>query len=516
MELFSAKRNDDETIVEVVKKAPKKRVNEQQSVDTDPDAVTSGNEPAHMFAYSFKELGMCDWICQSTEAVGYKHPTDIQRACIPAILQGRDVLACAETGSGKTAAFVLPMMQILSQDPYGIFGLILTPTRELAIQIAEQIAALGSSLSVKVCLVIGGLNLTEQGLQLATRPHFVVATPGRLRHHLEASACPPNISKAKFLVLDEADRLLSLGFSTELEIILSKMSPRRQTLLFSATLTNTLEELEQLALKDALRFDLTKQRQIPSTLKQRYLFMPAKVKICFLYAVLNKYIEQNQVIKEDDVVVKKKTKNSRKETKEKDVSDAPLLNKSIIIFVESCHRCHEICEVLKALSIECVALHSMMPQSARLTSLAKFKSMNVKILIATDVASRGLDIPTVDLVLNFDLPRVCSDYVHRVGRTARAGRGGQSISFVTQYDIALLQTVEEHVGTKMTLYEDVSNDDIIPLLNLVSKAMQSVQLNMLESDFMDKEATFKKRKQVQRKNLLRKKGQAQKLLAEAK
>jgi ATP-dependent RNA helicase DDX49/DBP8 len=454
-------------------------------------------------AFSFQELGLCEWICKSTEAVGYKRPTDIQRACIPAILQGRDVLACAETGSGKTAAFVLPLLQVLSQDPYGIFALVLTPTRELAIQIAEQIAALGSSLSVTQCLAIGGLSIIEQGLQLAKRPHFVIATPGRLRHHLE-SCDPPNISRAQFLVLDEADRLLSLGFSSELEVIISKMGPRRKTLLFSATLTSTLEELETLALQEALRFDLTKQRTIPTSLKQQYLFMPAKAKVCFLIAVLNRYIQNSEESDKNNEHGKKK----RPRKSEEDVVKRKI-EKSIIIFVDSCHRCHEISEILKVVNIPCVALHSMLTQSGRLISLAKFKSLATNILVATDVASRGLDIPSVDLVINFELPRVCSDYVHRVGRTARAGRGGQSISFVTQYDVALLQTVEESIGQKMVLYDEVKNEDILPLLNVVSKAMQTVQLNILNSDFLEKEATFRKRKKKQRKQLLRKKSKTE-------
>ncbi len=455
----------------------------KQDVDRSEDMSSS---------YTFQDLGLCEWLCKSTEAVGYRHPTEIQKSCIPAILQGRDVLACAETGSGKTAAFVLPLLQILSQDPYGIFALILTPTRELAIQIAEQIAALGSAMSVTQTLIIGGLNIIDQSLQLSKRPHFIIATPGRLRHHLE-SCDPPNLGKAQFLVLDEADRLLSLGFSSELEVILSKMSPRRKTLLFSATLTNTLEELESLALCDALRFDLTTVRTMPSTLLQQYLFMPAKVKICFLLAVLAHYASDKHI------------EESKKSSRRGLVSDkAKEITKSIVIFVDTCHRCHEISEILKALDIDCVSLHSMLSQVGRLASLAKFKSMASTILVTTDLAGRGLDIPSVDMVINFDLPRICSDYVHRVGRTARAGRGGQSISFVTQYDVALLQAIENFTGQKMILYDEVKNEDIIPLLNVVSKAMQSVQLNILNSDFLEKEATLKKRKKRQRKQLLRK------------
>lgn len=459
----------------------------------------NNNFPSH--SGNFQNLGLCDWICRNVSSLGYKHPTDIQSACIPAILQGKDVLACAETGSGKTAAFVLPMLQILSQDQYGIFGLILTPTRELAIQIADQIAALGATLGVTIGQAIGGLNLIEQSLQLSRRPHFVVATPGRLRQLIQ-SADPPNFTKSKFLVLDEADRLLAAGFSSELEIIISKFGSKRQTLLFSATFTNTLRELEQLALKDALRFDLTRERKIPTQLSQQYLFMPSKVKICFLVAVLRKFLQ----IKSEEA---DEEKTSKKRKRQKSTSEVKSTShkSSVIIFVETCHRCHEISEVLKELGFETAALHSMLPQVGRLSSLSKFKNLSVPILIATDVASRGLDIPNVNLVINFDLPRISADYIHRIGRTARAGQEGRSLSFITPNDIDLLHSIEESINQKLALYEEVKIDDVEELLTPISKAVQSVRLNILDSAFHDREQIFKKRKLQQRKNALRKKNQ---------
>jgi ATP-dependent RNA helicase DDX49/DBP8 len=232
---------------------------EEVSVSLQDHEVSSGKmESKYQESYTFQELGLIDWICQTCRVMGFKRPTPIQQACIPAILEGRNVMGCAETGSGKTAAFALPMLQHLSEDPYGIFGIILTPTRELAVQIQEQVIALGAPISVRTCLVIGGLGIIDQGIALSRRPHLIIATPGRLRHHLE-SADPPDISRARFLVLDEADRLLSVGFESELLSILNRMThPRRQTLLFSATLTTSLEQLEDIAsLNGTLRFDLT-------------------------------------------------------------------------------------------------------------------------------------------------------------------------------------------------------------------------------------------------------------------
>jgi len=297
--------------------------------ETAPSSSSSSSSSSHKNyddARSFAELGLCDWLCQSTTAMGFARPFDIQRACIPAILAGRDVLGCAETGSGKTAAFALPILHHLSQDPYGVFAIVLTPTRELATQIAEQFSALGAAMGVRVALVIGGMNMMQQAATLAQRPHVVIATPGRLRHHLE-SAAPPAVGRALYLVLDEADRLMAPGFASELQVqwigrpcfypsliirtfpltlkivgngcwqtILGAMHPHRRTLLFSATMTKSLEELEKVAGKEALRFDLTAAGsgpgaedgeagagtgtggvKMPARLKQEYLFMPAQV-----------------------------------------------------------------------------------------------------------------------------------------------------------------------------------------------------------------------------------------------
>jgi len=470
--------------------------------------------------HTFPDLGLCDWLCQSTAYMGFKKPTEIQKACIPAILQGRDVLACAETGSGKTAAFALPILQKLSEDPYGVYALILTPTRELAMQISEQVRAFGSSFGVRVVLIIGGVNLIEQSLLLSKRPHIVIATPGRMRHHLE-SAQPPDISKAQYLVLDEADRLISGGFASELSIILSKMSPKRKTLLFSATLTDSLAELEQFALSNALRFDLTKDRKMPTQLVQNYLFMSAKIKTCFLVAALHKLALAPSVTadifnkgKSGENGLKKRKKGTDKPSSSSSLTIDALngtepsardenMPRSAIIFVGTCQRCQEISEILKQLGVDCAPLHSLMNQTLRFASLNQFKSHSTRILVATDVASRGLDIPEVDLVLNFDLPKISSDYVHRVGRTARAGRRGRSLSFITQYDVELVHAIEAFTGCKMTASEEVQEAEIVPLLNPVYKAMRLSQMKLLDSGFEDKVSTVKKRKRVQKKEMLR-------------
>ena len=503
MELFSS------VVDKPVEKKDKKQATEVN--DSEENNIEASN------VRTFAELGVCDWLCKSTAFMGFKKPTEIQKSCIPAILQGRDVLACAETGSGKTAAFALPILQRLSEDPYGVYALILTPTRELAMQISEQVRAFGSSFGVRVCLIIGGVNLIEQGLALAKRPHIVIATPGRMRHHLE-SAQPPDISKAEYLVLDEADRLISGGFESELDIILSKMSPKRKTLLFSATLTESLADLEKMALSNALRFDLTKEHRIPERLKQNYLFMSAKIKTCYLLGVLHKLSLAPSVTTEvynkgktnSDGTSKKKKRSSDNEITPIDILNGTGGNnethpRSAIIFVGTCQRCQEISEILLEMGVDCAPLHSLMNQTLRFQSLNKFKSHTTRILIATDVASRGLDIPEVDIVINYDLPKISSEYIHRIGRTARAGRKGRSLSFITQYDIELLQSIETFTTHKMILSTEIEEMEILPLLNPVSKAMRLAQMKLLDSGFEDKVNTIKKRKHTQKKEMVKNK-----------
>lgn len=480
-------------------------------------ASPSTSTPASTFA----DLGLCEWICHSTSAMGFRWPTEIQRMCIPAVLSGRDLMGCAETGSGKTAAFALPILHHLSQDPYGIFAVVLTPTRELAIQISEQFTALGAPMGLRVCLVIGGVGMTDQSLHLSKRPHVVIATPGRLRHHLEGPD-PPNMSKTMYLVLDEADRLLASGFSSELRSILSHMSSsKRQTLLFSATLTSSLVELEKLAMKNTLKFDLTSAQRVPSQMTQQYLFVPAQVKVCYLVAVLHKIL-QRTVANGDDREIDdkwaledgrsgKKKATKRKKDKQFDIaaaSSAPdfsVPTSSIIIFVGTCRRCQEVAEILNELSIDCVALHSMMTQLRRIAALGKFKSQLSRILIATDVASRGLDIPTVDVVINLDLPKLPVDYIHRIGRTARAGRGGRSLSLVTQYDVNLVHAIEGVTEVKLELSNEVKETDVLPLLNSVAKAIRMSQMRLTSIGFEEKLSVFEKRKRTQRKSEQKKK-----------
>jgi ATP-dependent RNA helicase DDX49/DBP8 len=373
------------------------------------------------------------------------------------VLQGKDVLGLAETGSGKTAAFALPILQKLAEDPYGIFALLMTPTRELAFQISDQFKALGSAMSLRCVVAVGGMDMTTQAQALMNRPHVVIATPGRIKDHLiNDEDMAGYFSKARFLVLDEADRLLEAGFEDELRTVLQSLPPKRQTLLFSATMTGNLKALQELNLGNEKPFFYeggnAKQTTVAS-LKQQYIFLPANAKDVYLVHLLSNLEE--------------------------------LSVRSVMIFAASCRTCHLLSLIMEELDIDTTALHSMKLQQQRLMSLNRFKAGQVPILIATDVASRGLDIPTVDLVINYDLPRLSRDYIHRVGRTARAGRGGLAVSLVTQYDVDLVQRIEDAIGKKLDEYE-TEEDAVLKGITKVYKAKRLASLKMLDSGFEDK------------------------------
>jgi len=371
---------------------------------------------------AFADLGLSEWLEKVCNNLGIKDPTPVQKSCIPEILRGKDVIGVAQTGSGKTAAFALPILQKLSLNPYSVFCVVLTPTRELAFQIGDQFRALGTGQTLRVAVVVGGLDFQDQAKQLAKRPHVVIATPGRLKAILDADVqLGKGFCRTSFLVLDEADRLLDASFEPDLETILSVLPETRQTLLFSATMTSALITLQTALLEDAHVFEAYKGLQTATGLKEQFLLIPAKVKEVYLTYLLRHLDDYNV--------------------------------RSCIIFAGTRKSCEMLAGILEELDIATAPLHSGLVQRNRMASLDRFKSGRISILLATDVASRGLDIPEVDLVVNFDLPTLASDYVHRVGRTARAGRGGWSLSFVSQYDIDLVKSIEELTGQTMEKYD---------------------------------------------------------------
>ncbi|MEE6487871.1 hypothetical protein FKM82_015066 [Ascaphus truei] len=394
----------------------------------------------------FLELGLSSWLMEQCRQMGISKPTPVQESCIPAILQGRDCMGCAKTGSGKTAAFVLPILQKLSEDPFGIFCLVLSPTRELAYQIAEQFRVLGRPLGLKDCIVVGGMDMIAQALELSRKPHIVIATPGRLADHIRSSNTF-SMKKIRFLVLDEADRLLEQGctdFTKDLEVILGAVPAQRQTLLFSATLTDTLHELKGIAMNKPYFWESTSEVRTVEELDQKYILVPEKVKDAYLVHLIQKFQDEHE-------------------------------DWCIMIFTNTCKNCQILNMMLREFNFPCVALHSMMKQKQRFAALSKFKSSAFKILIATDVAARGLDIPAVQVVINHNTPGLPKIYIHRVGRTARAGRSGMAITLVTQYDIHLVQAVEEQINMKLQEFA-VKESEVLRILTQVNVTRRECEI----------------------------------------
>ncbi|KAJ5918489.1 ATP-dependent RNA helicase dbp8 [Penicillium verhagenii] len=378
---------------------------------------------------TFGALDVSPWLVGSLTTMAVRRPTAIQKACIPEILKGRDCIGGSRTGSGKTIAFAVPIMQKWAKDPFGIFALVLTPTRELALQIFEQFKAISAPQCMKPILITGGTDMRQQATALAERPHVVIATPGRLADHIKTSGQDTiaGLGRVKMVVMDEADRLLASGQGSmlpDVETCLSALPPsaERQTLLFTATLTAEVRSLQSMPRPEGkppifvTEIATENQGNIPPTLKQTYLQVPMTHREAFLHALLS--TEEN-------------------------------VTKPVIIFCNHTKTTDLLERTLRRLGHRATSLHSILPQSERTSNLARFRAAAARILVATDVASRGLDIPSVSLVINFDVPRNPDDYVHRVGRTARAGRSGEAVTLVGQRDVELIHAIEARVGRQM-------------------------------------------------------------------
>ncbi|XP_029334736.1 probable ATP-dependent RNA helicase DDX47 isoform X2 [Mus caroli] len=391
------------------------------AADEEPDSPSGALQTAaeEEETKTFKDLGVTDVLCEACEQLGWAKPTKIQIEAIPLALQGRDIIGLAETGSGKTGAFALPILNALLETPQRLFALVLTPTRELAFQISEQFEALGSSIGVQCAVIVGGIDSMSQSLALAKKPHIVIATPGRLIDHLENTK-GFNLRALKYLVMDEADRILNMDFETE------------------------VQKLQRAALKNPVKCAVSSKYQTVEKLQQYYLFIPSKFKDTYLVYILNE-----------------------------------LAGNSFMIFCSTCNNTQRTALLLRNLGFTAIPLHGQMSQSKRLGSLNKFKAKARSILLATDVASRGLDIPHVDVVVNFDIPTHSKDYIHRVGRTARAGRSGKAITFVTQYDVELFQRIEHLIGKKLPVFP-TQDEEVMMLTERVNEAQRFARMELRE------------------------------------
>ncbi|KAI8813233.1 P-loop containing nucleoside triphosphate hydrolase protein [Cladochytrium replicatum] len=397
--------------------------------------------------HTFETLGIIPQISEACTTLGFKKPTPIQVKAIPPALEGRDIIGLAQTGSGKTAAFALPILQALWNDPQPLFACIMAPTRELAVQIAEQFEALGSTIGVRCAIIVGGFERMEQAIALSKRPHIVICTPGRIIDHLENTK-GFHMKNLKYLVLDEADRLLDNDFGADIEKVLKVLPQERHTYLFSATMTTKVEKLQRACLRNPVKVEISTKYSTVSTLLQYYLFIPFKFKDCYLAYLLNEFAGQ-----------------------------------TIIVFTMTRVSAQKLALFLRNLGFPAVCLHAKMSQQNRLGALQKFKSGDRNILIATDVAARGLDIKGVDVVLNYDVPQSSKLYIHRVGRTARAGKAGKSITLVNQYDLEWYQRVEHAIGKKLEEYPiGQGKEAVMVLQERVAEAVRLATIQMREED----------------------------------
>ncbi len=382
---------------------------------------------------SFSQLSLAPSLARAVADMGYETMTPIQAQAIPVVLEGRDVMGAAQTGTGKTAAFSLPLIQRMlkhenaSTSParHPVRALVLLPTRELADQVATQVKAYAKYTQIRSAVVFGGMDMKPQTIELKAGVEILVATPGRLLDHIEAKNCVLN--QVEYVVLDEADRMLDIGFLPDLERILSYLPKQRTTLLFSATFSNEIKRLSSSYLQNPVTIEVARPNQTASTVEQHFYSVPGDDKRQALHALLKK----------NDL-------------------------KQAFVFVNSKLGCARLARSLENEGLKATALHGDKSQDERLKALEAFKSGAVDLLVATDVAARGLDIKDVPAVFNFDLPFNAEDYVHRIGRTGRAGASGIAISFVAPSDTRLVADLEKLLKTKIELEaveypEDVPN-----------------------------------------------------------
>ncbi|PQQ21580.1 DEAD-box ATP-dependent RNA helicase 28 [Prunus yedoensis var. nudiflora] len=386
---------------------------------SDSKSFFSLPDGASFNANSFMELNLSRPLLRACEKLGYTKPTPIQAACIPLALNGRDICGSAITGSGKTAAFALPTLERLLFRPKrvpAIRVLVLIPARELAVQVHSMIEKLAQFTDIRCCLVVGGLSLKAQEAALRSMPDIVVATPGRIIDHLRNSMSV-DLEDLAVLILDEADRLLEVGFSAEIRELIRVCPKRRQTMLFSATMTEEVDELVKLSLTKPVRLSADPSAKRPVTLTEEVVRVRRM-----------REVNQEAVL----LALCSKTFTSR-----------------VIIFSGTKQAAHRLKILFGLAGFKAAELHGNLTQVQRLDALELFRKQGVDYLIATDVAARGLDIIGVQTVINYACPRDLTSYVHRVGRTARAGREGYAVTFVTDNDRSLLKAIAKRAGSQL-------------------------------------------------------------------
>ncbi|MHB8875100.1 MAG: DEAD/DEAH box helicase [Myxococcaceae bacterium] len=361
-------------------------------------------------AGTFASLGLSPEALLSLEKAGYTTPTPIQVQAIPPALKGRDIIGCAATGTGKTAAFALPLVERLA-GKQGTRALVLAPTRELAVQIAEHVEKFGHSRQVRCAIIIGGLGMSGQIHALRSQHQIVIATPGRLVDHLQQGNA--KFDALEVLVLDEADRMLDMGFKPQLTRILARLPRKRQTMLFSATMAGEVAGFAKTHLHDPVRIEVTRSGTTAERADQRVYQVLQSEKTALLLALLH----------EDE--------------------------ESTLVFTRTKRRADRVARSLERAHQKVARIHADRSQSQRQQALEGFRNGRYRVLVATDIAARGIDVAEIGHVVNFDLPHVPEDYVHRVGRTARAAASGRASSFASPEEEGLLRDIERFTRTEV-------------------------------------------------------------------
>lgn len=410
---------------------------------------------------SFDQLGLTEGLLKAVAEQGYTMPTPVQQQAIPLILEGRDVLAGAQTGTGKTAGFTLPLLQRLTADPSQarkprpVRALILAPTRELAVQVHESVKTYGKYLPLYAEAIYGGVNINAQIRNLRRGCDIIIATPGRLIDHVLQKNV--DLSRVEILVLDEADRMLDMGFMPDIRKILSWLPEARQNLLFSATYSNEIKTLAASVLRDPVEVEVARQNATADTISER------------VYGINREY---------------------KRELLSYLIGSGNW--KQVLVFVRTKHGADRLEKQLQQDGIRAGALHGDKTQGARNKVLEYFKTGKIAVLVATDIAARGLDIEQLPHVVNFDLPQVAEDYVHRIGRTGRAGSSGEALSLVCPEEAYLLAEIEKLLKRQIPRVADTGYEPVsLKVLDMPKKSAPNK--NTGKKDYRHKKTIEKRR-----------------------
>ncbi len=383
---------------------------------------------------TFQSLHLIKPILLALDKLGYQQPTPIQEQAIPHVLNHKDLLGCAQTGTGKTAAFAIPILQVLdakgpSRQRPRIKSLILTPTRELAIQIDESFAEYGEFLHLKHTVIFGGVSQVPQVHQLQKGIDILIATPGRLLDLIQQKII--SLADIEIFVLDEADRMLDMGFIHDVRKVIKLLPAKRQTLFFSATMPKVIQELADTILTNPVKVSVTPESTTAETIKQSLYYVDRSSKYQLLADLLLNEIDD-----------------------------------SVLVFTRTKHGADKLVKILHKRNITAMAIHGNKSQNARQQALSRFKDKSIKVLIATDIAARGIDIDLLKYVINYEIPNIPESYVHRIGRGGRAGADGVAISFCDIDEMDYVKDIQKIIGMKIPVVEDHN----YPMKNMEKKA----------------------------------------------